>query len=138
MHKTGMYFTRGVSAVFIFHEQMISLVRESNDSPSEFLHPRTCVTEKVFTWPRSRDISWDTKASSTSISGSRCDMSSNYCRSKLPLFFYVLRVDPKFCNIDIPSEMLKVCYDLRFWQSLELFQSCRVSTYMILRLSYSF
>lgn len=63
-HRTSTCFTRGVLAESILHEQMISFVRESNDSPSEFLHSCTCVTEKVLTWPRIRDISRDVKSSS--------------------------------------------------------------------------
>lgn len=43
----------GVLARSILHERTISFARESNESPGEFLHPRTCATEKVSpTWPR--------------------------------------------------------------------------------------
>lgn len=60
-HKMSTCFTRNVLAGCILHEQMISFIRESNDSPSKFLHPRTCVTEEILTWPRNRDISRDSQ-----------------------------------------------------------------------------
>jgi len=49
-YRNGRVFHSGqcFSRLHFPREQMISLVRESNDSPSEFLHPRTCVTEKLF------------------------------------------------------------------------------------------
>lgn len=70
------------------------LVRESNDSPSEFLHPRTCVTEEILTWSGNRDISRDAqKRTRHRFRGRWCDTSFNYRRSELPLFFFLQRAE---------------------------------------------
>lgn len=87
-------FTRDVLTGCILYEQMISFVRESNDSPSEFLHPRTCVTEEILTWSRNRDISRDAqKRARHRFRGRWCDTSFNYRRSGLLLFFFLQRAE---------------------------------------------
>lgn len=116
-------FTRDVLTSCILHEQMISFVRKSNDSPSEFLHPRTCVTEERSSPDRETAIYLATRKSELGIDFEKLVRRHEF---QLPPFGIALVLLPAMRRTDLKLVILifyRKCawcvFRFTFWQSLK-------------------